>query len=127
MENDTRYKLLLDPTTDHFLAVATNRILKISSYYSLIISFVESRVYGLVIQALVAAVQQHLYDYNMLICQMEDMLLRNDLFLQKMFFMLLPYFTTFRLLGETSYNLYRVSLFDSLIRLNWSIVVIIWN
>lgn len=114
-ENESRYKLILDPTTDHFLAVATNRILKISCYYSLIIAFVESRVYGLVIQALIASIQQHLYDYNMLICQMEDMLLRNDLFLQKMFFMLLPFFTTFRLLGEISYNLFKVNLVWNLI------------
>ncbi|OTF72523.1 hypothetical protein BLA29_008644, partial [Euroglyphus maynei] len=106
-QDSSHYKLILDPSTDHFFAVTTQRILKICYHYSTIISFVESRVYGLVNQALVASIHQHLYDYNMTICQMEDSLMKNDLFLQKMFFILLPYFSTFALLKEICAKLYK--------------------
>nr|XP_027198167.1 spindle pole body component 97-like [Dermatophagoides pteronyssinus] len=106
-QDSSHYKLMLDPSTDHFFAVTTQRILKICYHYSTIISFVESRVYGLVNQALVASIHQHLYDYNMTICQMEDSLMKNDLFLQKMFFILLPYFSTFALLKEICAKLYK--------------------
>lgn len=102
------YKLTLDSTTDHFLAVTTNRILKICSHYSVIVTFIESKVYGLVNQALVASIHQHIYDYNMDICRMEESLMKNDLFLQKMFFILLSYFPTFSLLKEICVKLYKV-------------------
>ncbi|KAI7694740.1 hypothetical protein SSS_04962 [Sarcoptes scabiei] len=101
------YKLTLDSTTDHFLAVTTNRILKICSHYSVIVTFIESKVYGLVNQALVASIHQHIYDYNMDICRMEESLMKNDLFLQKMFFILLSYFPTFSLLKEICVKLYK--------------------
>lgn len=99
---------MLDPTTDHFLSVTTNRILKICPSYSIIITFIESNVYGLVNQALVAAIHQHINDYNLTICQMEESLLKNDFFLQKMFYILLPYFSTFSLLREICAKLFKV-------------------
>lgn len=108
-DDSSRYKLHLDPTADGHLAVTVNQILKLSYSYSSIVTFVESKVYGLVNQALVAAVHQHLLEYNILVSQMEDLLKRNDLFLQKMFFMLLPYTATFGLLKDLASKLYRVN------------------
>lgn len=108
-DDSSRYKLYLDPTADGHLAVTVNQILKLSYSYSSIVTFVESKVYGLVNQALVAAVHQHLLEYNILVSQMEDMLKHNDLFLQKMFFMLLPYTATFGLLKDLASKLYRVN------------------
>lgn len=107
-DDSSRYRLVLDPTADGHLSVTINQILKISYCYSAIVTFVESKVYGLVNQALVAAMQRHMMDYNILVSQMEDMLKRNDLFLQKMFFMLLPYISTFNLLKDLGTKLYRV-------------------
>jgi len=109
-DDSSRYKLVLDPTADGHLLVTINQILKISYCYSSIVTFVESKVYGLINQALVAAMHRHLMDYNILVSQMEDMLKRNDLFLQRMFFMLLPYISTFSLLKDLAMKLYRVSI-----------------
>ena len=107
-EDSSRYKLILDPSTDRHLVVTTNQILKISYCYSAIITYVESKVYGLVNQALVAAMQRHLLEYNMLVAQMEEIMLKNELFLQKMFYMLLPYMNTFSLLRDLATKLYKV-------------------
>lgn len=106
-DESSRYKLQLDPTADQFLAATTNRIMKIAYSYSSIVTFLESRCYGMVNQALVAAMREHMHEYDVSVAKMEDMLFRRDLFLQKMFFILLPYFSTFSLLRDLSTRLYK--------------------
>lgn len=106
-EESSRYKLQLDPTADQFLAATTTRIVKIAYSYSSIVTFLESRCYGMVNQALVAAMREHIHEYYVSVAKMEDMLFRQDLFLQKMFYILLPYFSTFSLLRDLSTRLYK--------------------
>ncbi|KAJ6222396.1 hypothetical protein RDWZM_000941 [Blomia tropicalis] len=106
-EETSRYKLALDPTTDRHLVVTTDQILRVSYCYSAIVTYIESKVYGLVNQALVAAIHRHLHEYNMLVARMEEMLMNNDLFLQKMFYLLLPYISTFNLLRDLASKLYK--------------------
>lgn len=94
------FSLKVDPTADKMHVITVSRILKIAYSYSRIINFVESKGYGLVHQALVAAIKAHLLEYFTKVSEMEEMLLRNDLFLQRMFYLLVPYTNTFNLLED---------------------------
>ena len=93
--------MVVDPTTEANLKTNIERILAITPLYSNVVRYIESKMDSLVAQAMVASIQQHFLEYMIVITKMEELLLHNhNVFLQKIFCMLLPYNGTFQMLND---------------------------
>ncbi|EDV26389.1 uncharacterized protein TRIADDRAFT_23299 [Trichoplax adhaerens] len=89
---------IIDKTLDPSLMELINRILPMCSYYSIICQFLEEKCffeYGLVNQALTAAIHELMKEHLIVTAQLEHQIRQGNLSLQKMWFYLQPSMKTF--------------------------------
>ncbi|XP_076348938.1 gamma-tubulin complex component 2-like isoform X2 [Tachypleus tridentatus] len=94
---------VIDESADPSLRELLKRILPICSHYSVVVRFIEEKSqyqYGLVNQALAAAMRQLFKDYFVLIAQLEHQHRQHALSLQKVWFYLQPSLRTMEVLAS---------------------------
>lgn len=93
---------------DESLKEMVQRFFPIMTSYSVIQRFYETRCgfdHGMVNDALAAAVGNLIHDYRIFICQLESLLLKNELSLQKTWYLLQPNVTTLYQLHHVTISL----------------------
>ena len=95
---------------DDSLKEMVRRFFPILASYSIIERFYESRSgfdYGMVNDALAAAIGNLVHDYRIFICQLESLLLKTELSLQKTWYLLQPNVTTLHQLHHVTLSMMR--------------------
>jgi len=101
-------KFSVDESVDESLKEMVQRFFPIMTSYSVIQRFYETRCgfdHGMVNDALAAAVGNLIHDYRIFICQLESLLLKNELSLQKTWYLLQPNVTTLYQLHHVTISL----------------------
>lgn len=101
--------LVIDEHADQLLSVLANKILKICPLYSSVISFIDQNDDGLVNQALAATMRNVIRDYFTLVAQLETVYRKDDLTLQKMFFLIQPLYANMEILNYFATTIHKVS------------------
>ena len=111
-KTENAVKFILDSSTDINLSGIVNNILVIGEHYSDVVRYIEwsNTNNSLVNQALVAAIRKHHLKYLTMISHLEELLMKNQLFLQQMNYILLPFIHTISFLSDITKTIYRVSL-----------------
>lgn len=107
-EKPNKHDIIVDKTGDSLLYTLAVRITALCPYYSRIINFIDEIDYGLVNQALVAAMRAQIKDYFTLISQLETQHKKGELSLQKMWYYLQPCFSNLGILKDMASNISKV-------------------
>lgn len=108
-KTENAVKFILDSSTDINLSGIVNNILVIGEHYSDVVRYIEwsNTNNSLVNQALVAAIRKHHLEYLTMISHLEELLMKNQLFLQQMNYILLPFIHTICFLADITKTIYK--------------------